>query len=447
MPGRTTQFTHVETPSKTGTVLPDAAAVRDHLHSIIESPAFKGSRRGQAFLQYIVDKALQGEIEALKERVLGVELFGRPTTYDTSEDAIVRVTASDLRRRLHQFYSDTESNGPVRIELPSGSYIPEFRLIEQRTPPIEVASPPEMPALSPPVLAELPKQSRAKPFPRMAIFAAILSIAFASLIWKDWFSGPQYSPAKFQPWATLLHAGRNTRIVFCDPDISLVQHLLGFRMTLSDYANRRYWPAGSRLTPDTQKTVSALRGTKVAFVDSTIALNISSLAATAGHAVKTHTARGLQLLDFKTDDNFVLLGSPRSNPWLALFTDKLDFQFDFDTATNQEIIVNRRRLNGELSRYLPTAQGGGTGQAYAVLGFVANPGQQGNVLLLAGTNAEATEAAGNLATNVELLTRTLKAHGIDASRAPQHFEMLLRVSTMAGTPNAFEVIACHRIDR
>jgi hypothetical protein len=435
MPGRTTQFTQVEIHSKPGNLPPDEAAVRDHLQAIIESPAFKGSRRGQAFLQYIVDKALHGEIEALKERVLGVELFGRPSSYDTSEDAIVRVTASDLRRRLHQFYADTDSDASVRIELPSGSYIPEFRSIEQRTVPTGIASPP----------------SRPKPVRGAMIFAvvfaAILSIALVGLFWKDRFGGPQYLPSKFQPWATLLHAGRNTRIIFCDPDISLVQHLLGFRMTLSDYANRRYWPAGIRLTPDTQKTLTALRGTKVAFVDSTIALNISSLAATTGNVVKTHTARALQLLDFKTDDNFILLGSPRSNPWLALFSDKLDFQFEFDVATNQEIVVNRRPLKGELSRYLPTAQGGDTGQAYGVVAFVANPGQRGNVLLLAGTNAEATEAAGNLATNIELLTRTLQEHGIDPAGAPQHFELLLRVSTMAGTPNAFDVIACHRIGR
>jgi hypothetical protein len=445
MAGRITQLTHVETHSRTAHLLPNAAAVREHLQSIIESPAFKGSRRGQAFLQYIVDKALLGEIEALKERVLGVELFGRPASYDTSEDAIVRVTASDLRRRLHQFYAETESNGSVRIELPSGSYIPEFRSLERRTLPMEVASPPETSPSSLPTSVEPPKWSHAKASLPIAIIVAILFMTVAGLIWKDRFSGPQYRPTKVQPWATLLHAGRTTRIIFCDPDISLVQHLLGFRMTLSDYANRRYWPAGLRLSPDTQKTLNALRGTKVAFVDSTIALNISTLAATAGHPVKTHTARGLQLLDFKTDDNFVLLGSPRSNPWFALFSDKLDFQFDFDMGTNQEIVVNRRPRGEELSRYLPTAQGGGTGQAYAVLAFVANPGQQGNVLLLAGTNAEATEAAGNLATNVQLLTRTLKEHGIDANRVPQPFEMLLRVSTMAGTPNAFDVIACHRI--
>ncbi|HYI93780.1 MAG TPA: hypothetical protein VEX68_09575 [Bryobacteraceae bacterium] len=443
MPGRTTQVTQIETPSRTATLPPNAAAVRGHLQSIVESPAFKGSRRGQAFLRYIVDKALHGEVEALKERVLGVELFGRPASYDTSEDAIVRVTASDLRRRLHQFYAETATDDTVRIELPSGSYIPEFRTIERPALPIEVPHPPpELPSAEPPV------ESRRSLARRASIFAGvILSVVGAAMIWGDRLSGSSYSPAKYQPWATLLQPGHNTRIVFCDPDISLVQHLLGFRMTLSDYANRRYWPTGSKLTPETQKMLAALRGTKVAFVDSTIALHISSLAATAGHGVKTHPARGLQLLDFKTDDNFILLGSPRSNPWLALFSDKLDFQFDYDVATNQEIVVNRRPLRGEQSRYLPTAQGGGTGQAYAVLAFASNPGQQGNVMLLAGTSAEATEAAGNLATNVELLARTLKAHDIDASRGPQHFEILLRVSTMAGTPNTFEVIACHRIDR
>jgi hypothetical protein len=66
------------------------------------------------------------------------------------------------------------------------------------------------------------------------------------------------------------------------------------------------------------------------------------------------------------------------------------------------------------------------------------------VLLLGGSNAEATEAAGKLATSLDLLPRTLRSHGIDP-RSSARFEVLLRVFTMAGSPNTFEVIACHSL--
>src|SRR5260370_19649659 len=77
----------------------DASTLREHIKEIVEGEAFKGSHRSAQFLKYIVDQAIAGHFECLKERVIGVELFRRPPSYDTGEDAIVRVTASDVRRR------------------------------------------------------------------------------------------------------------------------------------------------------------------------------------------------------------------------------------------------------------------------------------------------------------------------------------------------------------
>jgi len=67
------------------------------------------------------------------------------------------------------------------------------------------------------------------------------------------------------------------------------------------------------------------------------------------------------------------------------------------------------------------------------------------VLLLAGSNAEATEAAGKFTTNLDLLSQTLRSHGIDPNGPNRRFEVLLRVSTMAGSPNTFDVVACHAL--
>ena len=105
-----------------------AAALREHLRQVLESPAFRGSRRCQQFLRHIVEKALVSHYDDLKERTLGVELFGRSPTYDTGEDAIVRVTASDVRKRLHPVLR-VETTSAIRIDIPSGSYAPEFRRI------------------------------------------------------------------------------------------------------------------------------------------------------------------------------------------------------------------------------------------------------------------------------------------------------------------------------
>lgn len=87
----------------------DIVALQQHVKEVIEGEVFKGSHRSVQFLQYIVDQAIAGHCESLKERVIGMELFGRSASYDTGDDAIVRVTASDVRRRL---LDTTEGTGP-----------------------------------------------------------------------------------------------------------------------------------------------------------------------------------------------------------------------------------------------------------------------------------------------------------------------------------------------
>ena len=100
--------------------------VRYHLEEVITSHAFAGSKRAQDFLQLIVGHALAGQFDRLRERVIGAELFGRPIDYDTANDSVVRVKATDVRKKLAQYYLETEKEPAIRIELPSGSYVPRF---------------------------------------------------------------------------------------------------------------------------------------------------------------------------------------------------------------------------------------------------------------------------------------------------------------------------------
>src|SRR5690242_10749094 len=123
MPGRASQLQHTAAILKAGEVAGHADTVRTHVRRIVESPALKGSKRSQEFLQFIVDRALEEHSDELKERTLGVELFGRTPSYDTGADAIVRVTACDVRRRLMQYYAAANDACDLRIDLPPGSYV------------------------------------------------------------------------------------------------------------------------------------------------------------------------------------------------------------------------------------------------------------------------------------------------------------------------------------
>ena len=110
----------------------DRREVQLELERILASPPFTGSRRYPALLRHVVEKTLRGEVDDLKERILGIEVFQRPNGYDTNADPVVRFSAGEIRRRIAQFYQDISDEGSIEIGLPVGSYIPQFFRIEAR---------------------------------------------------------------------------------------------------------------------------------------------------------------------------------------------------------------------------------------------------------------------------------------------------------------------------
>src|SRR5215472_8321645 len=105
-------------------------SVREELGRVLISPEFRASKRSQEFLRYVVEHALSGQAELLKERTIGIDVFGRSTDYDPGEDATVRVKAGEVRKRLGLYYSEQGALDLIRIELPLGTYVPEFHTIE-----------------------------------------------------------------------------------------------------------------------------------------------------------------------------------------------------------------------------------------------------------------------------------------------------------------------------
>lgn len=104
----------------------ESALIREQLERILASPLFKASKRNPSLLRYVVERTIEDKTESLKERTLGVEVFGREPDYDTGADHIVRSTAGEVRKRLAQYYQEPGRETELRIELPAGSYVPQF---------------------------------------------------------------------------------------------------------------------------------------------------------------------------------------------------------------------------------------------------------------------------------------------------------------------------------
>ena len=98
----------------------------NQVERVLNSPLFRNSQRCQALFRQITERALAGDTHLLKERTLGVDVFGRTPDYDTNADPIVRGTAGEIRKKLAQYYQDPQHHGETRIELRPGSYVPMF---------------------------------------------------------------------------------------------------------------------------------------------------------------------------------------------------------------------------------------------------------------------------------------------------------------------------------
>src|ERR1700722_9285606 len=118
---------HSEKETNGHSLAPDVSAIRDQLKRLLAHPLFANSKRYPVFLAYTVEQTLLGHSRELKERTIGVEAFGREPNYDVNLDPVVRTTADEVRKRLIQYYYNTDHLGELTIELPVGSYVPSFR--------------------------------------------------------------------------------------------------------------------------------------------------------------------------------------------------------------------------------------------------------------------------------------------------------------------------------
>jgi len=105
----------------------EPAQVLEQLRRILSSPAFQNSKRYAAVLKYVVEQTLDGAGAKLKERTIGIDIFGRAPDYDTSSDHVVRSAFAEVRKRLAQYYQQPDTAAQLRIEALPGCYTPQFR--------------------------------------------------------------------------------------------------------------------------------------------------------------------------------------------------------------------------------------------------------------------------------------------------------------------------------
>jgi hypothetical protein len=389
--------------------------VVETLERQLASPAFRKSEQCQKFLRFVVEQSLDGEEERLRERNIGIEVFARRPDYDSAEDPVVRVRATEVRKRLAQYYGETPHSGDVRIEIPAGSYRAEFHW------PHELPTPTR------------PQALRSK----LAIILAVglLGAIAAATFWKRPTAVPDVLD-RF--WAPVLDSGKPV-LLYCG------QPVVYF---LSRDVHQKYRPA---LPPDQQRGSYALRLSEsdtvkgsdiipvtdqfVGIGNAHTAAVLTAMFATRRKTVEIRYANDLSFSDLRGAPS-VLIGA-FSNLWTLEMQDGL--RYVFEQKDGQRRIRDRA---GDRTWQLPDlAPDGKTPGDYAIVSRLVNASTGQPLILAAGITQYGTRSAGEFLTSPALLAPAMQA--LPAEWPKKNVQVLLQTVVYRGTPATPRVIATH----
>lgn len=398
---------------------PPPELVLAHLKQILDSSAFRSSKRSQAFLSYVVHAALEGRSDTLKERTLAVELFGRPQDVDLADDTIVRVGAREVRRRLAQYYASEESaNDAVHIDLPPGSYTPEFMTVAAKRTFTEGRQ-----------TADLRRVRLARGMGAAGVLAATaLLLAYSGA----------FKPADAF-WAPFLKAR--------EPVLLAVAHPIVYHP--SARANRLHAehnpPAPSLLQQPVRVPSQLLDGSDwvpvfdqyVGYGDLVAAVGLSSYFASQGKSVRTRLASKLDFADLK-EGPVILIGA-YTNRWTMDLTKDLRFRFSRTSDGRPAIADGQQAGNGWA---LPVNREDGlTEEDFVLLARLIHSGTGKPLALVAGLKHFGTEAGAGFLTNPALRAEVLGRLPADWER--RNLQVVLRARVYGNSPARPEVVRWH----
>lgn len=425
---------------------------------ILESAQFRRASRSREFLSFVTEQVLSGSCFEIHEQEIGSRLFGRPANYDTNQDNIVRVNATELRKRIETYFAGEGSAESTVLEIPRGSYLPVFRRRSNLTiplVPLTVDSPladqsPSPPVSAPisPLISEVRQQTAEGPARRrwlpLAFFSAVtlvlgcacLFLFHQNRVLRRSLYGWQDKPALTAFWPQFLNSTQQTDIVLADTSFALIEDISRKPIPLSDYLDSSYARSLSPdLSVDRREDLDLISSrNNGSFGDFRAASKIMALDL-ASQKFHLSFARKYSA-DAMKQHNVILIGSRKSNPWVDLFRDRLNFDIGYDPKLRHDFIRNRSPRPGEQPVYFVATDA--YAPRYGVVAFLPNPSNTAEALIVEGTDSEATEAAGEFLTAEKSLALfRQKAHLEKFS----YFEVLLSATQLSGTSFNAEIVA------
>jgi hypothetical protein len=383
----------------------DRAAIVQQLDRLLQNPHFHKSKRFPVFLKFVVTEALAGRADNLKERTLGIEVFGKEPGYDTTDDPIVRVTAGEIRKRIAQYYQEPGHEHEIRVLLPPGSYVPQFCFPEEvkvvATLPASVL--PAEASLRTPVVSIDPKRALSWGTWIGVLVLLLLAIGVG-------FAWPALHPtAMEQFWAPFVKS--QDPVLFCIADQSQYSTI-----NLRDAAN-----------PLRQTTLNDHMIT-VIIDDVSPLVNIAGLLQTYGRTYRVQGETATTLTDLRRSPS-VFIGA-YDNSWTLRLTAPLRFHFANNAEMTRFWIEDRNNPSRQDWLLERSRQDTGTYKDYAIVARFLDPNTDRFVVVAAGVARGGTVAAGEFLVDAHRLDELARQVPKDWSH--KNIEVVLETQVIDG---------------
>jgi hypothetical protein len=389
----------------------DAAAVRAQLERILISAPFRNSKRYPAFLRYVVEQELIGASSELKERTIAIDVFGKDPYYDPAADPVVRISAGEVRKRLAQYYQEVADPDQLRIELPVGSYRPEFVASIPARPVASVLPIPVAPPAPEEVLAEdKPLYIRKRSLMAagvLALFAAVAGLTWAYVASRPTALDRFWRPVIQQTHSVMLCLGRSN-FRAGDP------------------------PAGSWHPADPHQAA-------VAWWDAETLARLAGLVQSKGASLYLFREDQANFSDFQQRPA-VLIGAYNDQWTLELMS---HMRYTFQRTGRIQWIADRDRPSfQEWKNDLGQTDGQGNlalKQDYAIISRVANPRTGFITVTVAGLWGYGTLAAGRFLTDPQYMQDFTKRTGFKLDKG--NMQIVIGTEVIQGKPGPPTVLA------
>jgi hypothetical protein len=402
---------------------------RKLVDKLLHSKEFQRADRLRELLEYLFEQSLLPDSPELKERDIGNAVYGRSTDYNPAEDSIARVEVRNLRKRLAGYFEAEGTDEPTIIDIPKGHYRLRFS--------VRPATP-------------VPHRAGRNRF-RLQLglaFVGGLLLGLAALLLAPGVSREVPMSVSAPIWSHFAGNARPTYIVLADSVWAEMQYLLKRELTLEDYLDKgpRGHPLPDKWAGLEEEVGHLFTRPYTSIADVTFVERLMNQSALAQWTPSVRLARDMGARDFK-GNNIVLLGSKRSNPWVELFDEQMNFVFEFDEERERPLIRNRLPKPGEPGAYVAGAGSSTSSDVYGHIALVPNLDNSGMVLLVQGTYAEGTEAVAELLTNYEACSAIVSDLNLEVGGALRPFELVVKSTVIEGTSQGSEVVAHRLLDR